>query len=168
MTLEDLSQWSQMVAAVAVIVSLIILIVQNYQAGRFARETALRQQVAGLENISRALYETPGLADIWARGNADFDQLTNEERVRYIAYLTYTLRIWEGLHVTFMRGQIDAAHWRPHTQMLRSVQDMAGPARVWELRKHAFSENFQSFYESNRRQGLAQDIYALRVDDETS
>ena len=165
MTLEYISYLSQTIAAVAVIVSLVILIVQNYQAARFARETAVRQQVEALQNISRALYETPGLADLWTRGNADFDQLSNEERVRYIAFFTYTLRVWEGLHLVFARGQIDAEHWRPHTQMLRSVQDLPGAERIWGLREHVFSDTFQSFYENNRKQESARDIYGLRVDD---
>ncbi len=166
MTLEDLSYLSQIIAAAAVIASLIILIVQNYQAGQFARDSAVRQQVEGLQNISRVIFETPGLADIWARGSAAFDRLSNEERVRYLAFLTYTLRTWEGLHATFARGQLDGALWRAHAQMLRDVQVFQGAERGWALRKHVFSEAFQAFYESNLKQGAPRDIYGLGAKDE--
>lgn len=161
MILEDLSYLSQIIAAAAVIASLVILILQNYQAGRFARDTATRQQIEGLQNISRVIFETPGMADVWARGNAAFDELSNEDRVRFLAFVTYTHRIWEGLHATFARGQLDGALWRAHSQMLRDVQALQGTQRAWELRKHVFSDAFQAFYESNRKQGTARDIYAL-------
>lgn len=161
MTLEDFSYLSQIIAAAAVVASLVVLILQNYQAAQFARHTAVRQQVEGIQNISRAIFETPGLADIWARGNSAFDDLSDEDRVRYLSFLTYTFRIWEGLHSTFERGQLDSALWRAHVQMLRDVQALQGTQKVWEIRKHIFSVAFQNFYESNTRQTVPKDIYAF-------
>jgi hypothetical protein len=45
--------------------------------------------------------------------------------------------------------------------MLRDVQALEGHKRAWALRKHVFSEAFQTFYEANATQGVPRDLYGL-------
>lgn len=162
MTLEEIYYVGQTIAVIAIIGSLVALIAQNHASQKMVRDAAVRTQVEGLQNISRALFETPGLAEIWVRGIVGFDQLSNEERVKFTAFVTYTLRIWEGLHAQFRHRQLGEEVWRGHIQQLRDVQIFDGLKKVWELRRHTFSEEFQEFYESNLAQGTAQDIYGLK------
>ena len=159
MTLADVSNASQAIAGGAVVVSLIILILQNHQANLLARAEATRRQIEGLQNISRMLLEAPGLAELWTRGSSDFEGLPANDRVRFLAWVTYTLRIWEGLHRQHLQGQLDDDLWRAHVQMLRDVQAIDGHQRVWELRKHVFSETFQRFFEANATAGAPRDLY---------
>ena len=161
MTLAQISDASQAVAAVAVVASLAILILQNYQANKLAREEAMRRQIEGLQDISRFLFQTPGMADVWGRGIVDIDTLSNEDKIRFLAFLTYSHRIWEALYLQHMRGQLDEALWRSHKQFLRDVQALNGAKQVWVLRKHIFSEEFQRFYEANVTRSDTHDIYAL-------
>ena len=76
MTLADVSNASQAIAGGAVVVSLIILILQNHQANLLARAEATRRQIEGLQNISRMLLEAPGLAELWTRASRVFRQMT--------------------------------------------------------------------------------------------
>lgn len=166
MTLAEISDASQAIAAIAVVASLVILILQNQQANALARNEARRRQMEGIQSISRAAFETPGLADVWARGTSDFQRLSSEERVRFMAFVTYTHRIWEGLHQEYLRGQLDEGLWHAHAQMLRDVQVLSGVKHAWNIRKHIFSADFQRFYEANADAGIAQDIYGLDVGNE--
>jgi hypothetical protein len=159
MSLEQIYEISQTLASLAVVVSLVILIQQNRQANQLARDAAMRIQVEGLQEISRALYETQGLADVWHRGNTDLSSLSDADRVRYVTFLTYTLRIWEGLHAQQAQGKIDADLWRSHTQLLRSVQALSGAKAVWDLRRHYFSKAFQDFYATNARSEDVRELY---------
>ena len=161
MTLEEIYYVSQSIAAIAIIGSLVALIGQNYASQKMTRDAAVRNQIEGLQNVSRALFETPGMADVWVRGLGSFDQLSNEDRVKFTAFVTYTLRIWEGLHAQFRHRQLDGDIWRGHILQLRDVQNFEGSKKVWELRRHAFSEEFREFYECNLSQGTAHDIYGL-------
>ncbi len=138
MTLEDLSNASQAVAAVAVVASLVILILQNHQANILARAEAMRRQIEGLQDISRILFEAPGIADLWQRGTSNFDGLPTDDRIRFISFVTYTCRIWEGLHRQHLRGQLDDDLWQAHAQMLRDVQAMEGHKRVWSFASMCF------------------------------
>ena len=162
MTLEEIYYVGQTIAAIAIIGSLVALIAQNHAAHKLVRDAAIRSQVEGLQNIPRALFETPGMADVWVRGIENIDQLSNEDRVKFMAFVTYTFRIWEGLHAQFRHSQLDKEVWRGHTQMLRGVQVLAGVKNVWGLRRHAFSQEFQIFYESNLAQAASQDLYELK------
>ena len=162
MTLEEIYYVGQTMAAIAIIGSLVALIAQNHASQKMVRYAAVRNQVEGLRDISRALFETPGLADVWVRGLGGLDQLSNEDRVKFTTFITYTLRIWEGLHAQFRHRQLGEEVWRGHIRQLRDVQNFDGPKKVWELRRHAFSEEFREFYESNLAQGTAQDIYGLK------
>jgi len=164
MTLAQISDASQAIAAVAVVASLIILILQNRQANLLKRDEATRRQMEGSQNILRALFELPGIAEIWRQGIANIDQLTDEDRIKFIAFTTYTLRIWEGSHQEYLRGQLDEGIWRAHAQMLRSVQDFSGIKRVWTLRRFIFSEVFLRFYDAHATQGVAADLYGLGGD----
>ena len=166
MTLAQISDASQAVAAVAVVVSLVILILQNHQANSLARHEARRRHMEGIQNISRAMFETPGLADVWGRGTADFERLSHEDRIKFLTFLTYTNRTWEALHQEHLRGQLDDDLWRAHANMLRDTQALSGVKHAWTLRKHIFSEGFQRFYEANATQGVAMDLYGLVARDE--
>jgi hypothetical protein len=166
MTLAQLSDASQAVAAVAVIASLAILILQNHQANVLARAEAMRRQIEGIADISRQLFEVPGLADVWARGTPDLNRLSNEERIRFLSFITYTHRTWEALHREHLRGHLEDDLWRAHAQMLRNVQALGGVKQAWALRKYVFSEVFQKFYEANAIEGVAMDPYGLAPSDD--
>ena len=165
MTLEGIYYVGQTIAVVAIIGSLIVLIVQNRQAHQLAVDTAVRHQIEGMQNISRSLFETPGLADIWRRGNMGLGHLVEEDRVRYLSFLTYTLRIWETSHAVFIKGDVVEALWISHTRQLRDVQDMEGVKQGWDMRRHVFSEAFQTFYDGNAANGIPKDdMYGLRLE----
>lgn len=120
----------------------------------------------GLQSISRVIFESPGLADVWMRGTAEFESLSNEDRVKFMAFVTYTHRIWEALHLEHLRGRLDDGLWQAHAKMLRDVQALKGVKHAWTVRKHVFSEVFQRFYEANASEGNAQDLYGLHASNE--
>ena len=162
MTLEEIYYVGQTIAAVAIIGSLLALVAQNYAAQKMVRDAAVRNQVEGLQNISRALFESPGMADVWFRGIGGLDHLTDEDRVKYTAFYVYSLRIWEGLYEQFRHRQLGGEVWRGHIQQLRGVQAFEGVKNVWEVRRHTFSGEFQRFYDNNLAQDAARDIYGFK------
>lgn len=163
MTLAQISDASQAVAAIAVVASLFILILQNRQANALNREEATRRQMEGIQNISRFLFETPGLADLWGRGISNFESLSSEDRIRFLTFVTYTNRVWEAMHQEFLRGQLDEGIWRAHERMLNDVQALSGVQIAWSLRKHVFSDAFKEFYEANAAKSVPADLYGLNA-----
>ena len=149
MTLEEIYYVGQTIAVIAIVGSLFALIAQNHAAQKLVRDAAVRNQVEGLQSISRALFETPDLAKVWLRGVEGIEHLSSEERVKFTAYVTYALRIWEGLHAQFQNRQLPENVWLGHVEMLRGMQALTGVKNVWPLRQHAFSKDFQTFYKNS-------------------
>lgn len=149
MSLEEIYYVGQTIAVIAIVGSLFALIAQNRAAQRLAREATVRNQIQGLQNISRALFETPELAGIWLRGIEGIEKLSAEERVKFMAYVTYALRTWEGLYVQFRDGKLPESDWVGHIEMLHGMQALTGVASVWAARGHAFSKEFRDFYEQS-------------------
>ncbi len=152
MTLEDIYYVGQTVAVVAILGSLFAVITQLRQATKqiksaheTARQTALRDQIEGLERMTRTIYETPGLAAVLLRGNQGLGGLSDEERLRYITFCTTAFRVWERLHVQYVAGQIDADLWTTHINELRAQASFQGAKEVWALRGSMFSDAFQQF-----------------------
>ena len=149
MTLEEIYYVGQTIAVVAIVGSLFALIAQNHAAQKLARDATVRNQIEGLQSISRALFETPDLANVWLRGIEGLEHLSSEDRIKFTAYVTYALRIWEGLHAQFRNGQLPEQVWTGHLEMLRGMQVLTGVRNVWASRRHAFSREFQAFYASS-------------------
>ncbi len=149
MGLEEIYYVGQTIAVIAIVGSLLALIAQNRAAHKLAREATVRNQIQGLQNISRALFETPELAGIWLRGIEGIERLSAEERVKFMAYVTYALRTWEGLYLQFRDGKLPESDWLGHIEMLHGLQALTGVASVWAARGHAFSKEFRDFYEQN-------------------
>ena len=150
MTLEEIYYIGQTIAVLLVFGSLVVLIVQVRKANQLAREAANHAQSEGLQAISRALFEATGMAGVWERGTRDLASLDDEERVRFIAFTTYTLRIWEDLHLQYLRGQVADDLWNSHLRLLSSIQNLPGFKDAWEIRRATFSPLFQKLYDGNK------------------
>ena len=60
------------------------------------------------QSVSRMIAENPQLAELWARGSkAGLAKLNDADRVQFVNFLTYVLRIWEELFLQHRRGLID-------------------------------------------------------------
>jgi len=88
MTWEAIGAVAEVVGAVAVVVSLIYLAVQIRQNTRQVEEQGRAQRFAALgvlfdnwRNFRTSVIADPAIASIWRRGNADANQLSEDDRV---------------------------------------------------------------------------------------
>ena len=72
------------------------------------KDAAQRNHMDKAQSVSRMIAENPQLAELWARGSkVGVAQLNEAERVQFVNFLTYVLRIWEELFLQHQRGLID-------------------------------------------------------------
>lgn len=159
MTLDQLAIVSQIVAAVGVIGSLIFVGLQVHQSNRMMRASAIRHHAERIQSVSKAIFESPDLANIWLQGGQDIDTLSPAERVRFINFYVYILRIWEQLHLQKEAGSMDQQMWQANVTILRDIHTMSGAAAAWRLRRHLFSRRFQKFYEGFVMSGVGRPLY---------
>lgn len=104
---------AQVVAAVAVVVSLVYLAVQVKDNTRNLERTVQATRTQGLASICdsfdrwRALLLVPGDLDIWVRGLNDLDSLDREESKRFtIIASTFIWACWFMFHINRQEGLV--------------------------------------------------------------
>ncbi|MBL4871149.1 MAG: hypothetical protein JKX72_09365 [Robiginitomaculum sp.] len=145
MTLENTYYIGQTVAVVAILATLIALIIQMRNANKLTRKAAIQNQLDGLERGTRALFEIPGLADIYYRAFQGEAALTDGERVIFRSYNISILRIWEALHAQYMEGEINQELWENHCKQLSDPALSLGVREVWRYQRRMVSEQFRVF-----------------------
>jgi hypothetical protein len=148
-TLEEMNYVVQMAANVAVIASLVFVVFQVRMGLRMMRDQAARNHNEKVQSISRAMFENADLADLWARcSSAGMVGLTDGERVRFVNFYTYALRVWEELFIQHRNGIMDVVVWKANMRILRDTRPLPGAKEVWAIRRHLFTPDFQAFYEA--------------------
>jgi hypothetical protein len=159
MTLETLNTYGQLIANIAVVVTLIFVAVQLRLSVKMMRHQAMTNHAEKFQSISRMMVEADGVAELWVKGRAGMHDLTDGERARYVNLYCYMLRAIEELHLQHRAGLVDQTFWDSSIQILRDAHPLAGPQEVWALRRHIFTPAFQAFVEDYVRPDAARPLY---------
>lgn len=109
---DTLGNIAEVVASIAVLITLIYLSVQIKQSTETAREAILRNQTDRNMDNSKFMAGTPGMMDIYIRTMDDPDSVTKEERWRFGSYMFgMFLDFQEAYHFHAARRQVD--YWWP-------------------------------------------------------
>ena len=93
MTLEDLGNIGELVAAVGVIISLIYLALQIRQNSRWLR-ASLEQSITDSTNQTiQAAAASPQFSRVVLEGQERFEELTEDEQRQFVLYAIGTFRI---------------------------------------------------------------------------
>jgi len=149
MSLAQVNAAVQIVANLAVVASVIFLAFQARLGIQMLKDAAERNHMDKHQSVSRMVSENPQLAELWARGSTTgIAKLTDAERVQFVNFFSYVLRIWEELFLQHRKGMIDDALWKANVQILCDTRPMPGARDVWDVRRHQFTAAFQEFYDS--------------------
>lgn len=163
MSLGKIGDLVQAGANVAVLASVLFLAVQARLGIQMLKDSAQRNHMDKAQSVSRMIAENAQLAELWARGSkVGIAGLSEAERVQFINFYTYVLRIWEELLFQHRRGLIDDEMWQANARILRDTKPMTGARDAWATRRHLFTEAFQQFYES-RDDSQARPLYQAEV-----
>lgn len=145
MSLNDIYLLSQIIAAVAIVASLLFVGLQVRQTNRMMREAASRNHAEKFQSVSRAMFEVPIMAPLLAKGLDGMEALNPVERMQFVNLTSWVLRIFEELHRQFEAGLIDKPWWEANTRVWARTFKAAGPRAAFELRRDAYSPAFQKF-----------------------
>ena len=148
MTLEQASLIAQIVSALAVIGSLIFVGVQLRQATNAVRASTSQAHSTTYHAIVENIVENGDFARIWREGLADFDSVSADKRVRFVAQVSALFRYYESSRVQWLRGQLDQEHWFSIERQVESLAAQPGIQSWWQLRQHWHSDDFRRWFEA--------------------
>ena len=159
MSLEDLGNVGELVAAIGVIISLLYLAVQikgDARAKRAAMTHAQSQANAGFASI---LATGPEVAELYFRGIHDYASLRGAELVQFAALMTHMFRLYEDQFLQWTEGDLDPQVWHGLDAAIDDFCSLPGLQAWWKTRSHWFAEQFQALIEKKISQQRPATIY---------
>ncbi len=146
--LRKIHKVGELVAAVAVVVSLVFVgyeVQQNSQAQtRTATEAVVRDFVGSIRSLST----NADMACIYSEGVQDFESLSGSERLRFSAYSLGVFYAIQEMHNLRQHDAIEPGIWRGFDELSQEVMQLPGTGQWFATRRNWFSEEFQTYFDS--------------------
>ena len=146
MNLQELVALAEIVSALAVMLTLIVLIISIRQNTRSQKALVVDSLAAAIASINVLAMESHALGSAISRATADWASATREERIVAHYFLFSLFKLLENAWYQQKAGILDKAQWLGWETMLRKYYHADGVRRVWwPGRKNAYSPEFQKF-----------------------
>ena len=146
MNLPMLVAIAEIVSALAVVLTLVLLIVSIRQNTRSQKALVVDSLAAAITSINVPAMESAALGSALAKVTADWSSASREERIIAHYFLFSLFKLLENAWYQQIAGILDRAHWLGWESLLRKYYHAEGVRRVWwPSRRHAYSPEFQNF-----------------------
>ena len=136
--------FGEIIGASAVIASLAYLAVQIRNQNIESRIASIHEVLAGFRT-EIAAFRTPELAQLLAKGSANFEGLSDAEKIQFVAMIQGPLRFWEEAYYQQKADRLSAQLWGGIHAQMRDFISTDGAQKVWELRAHTYSDEFRDY-----------------------
>src|SRR5256886_16443909 len=146
MNLQVLVALAESVSALAVTLTLIVLIISIRQNTRSQKALAVDSLAAAITSINVPAMKSHILGSALSKATADWDSASREERIIAHFFLFSFFKLLENAWYQQRAGILDQAQWIGWETLLRKYYHGDGVRRVWwPGRQDACSPEFQKF-----------------------
>src|SRR3954447_6599423 len=147
MNWEMLSAIGQMVAAVAVIPSLIYLAVQIREQNKERRRAGINILTAQWSELVRSAQDSREFAILFLKGVRSFHGLDAPDKLRFTAFFSRFTRNCQGMFIYYRDGALEKALWHEVERTMSDYFAYPGVREWWETRKHWLTDEFRAVVE---------------------
>jgi len=147
MTLDQWARIAEIIAAIAVVVSLVYLAVQMRQNTIAVRLNTAHSVTNELQGMFSLIASDESLAEVFAQAATE-PELPTVARIRFHTFMGNFMRVYENAYLQKRAGAIDEAQWEGISRMIIDCKEMAAFCAYWKDRKHWFSNDFQKHMET--------------------
>lgn len=147
-TLAKVLQVGEIIAAVAVVVSVVFVALEVRQNSRAQIRSTTQSAVSDYVGSLELLAANADLACLYARSAQDYEALSGSERLRFSAFYMATYYQLQEMHRLAEEGAIDADTWSGFHALLRETTRYPGVRQWFALRRDWFSERFQTYIDT--------------------
>ena len=154
MSLDDLGNIGELVAAIGVIASLIYLAVQIRQNTRSVRAATHHSAMRGASETQNVLAQSNDAARVFRIGSREPGELTEDERLRFDSMLLSIFMWFEDAFFQYQQSMVDREYWEGRQRALLSQLKRPGTASWWTRRSHFFARSFVSYVNQLTQQAM--------------
>lgn len=145
-TLKDLGDIGNVVAAVGVIISLLV-VAWEIHGNTKALHADVRLQMVQLNKQSLEWLRDPSFTELAARAEEGVSALSDTERRQYLAYMVGIFDQWEQGYLSYRDGLMEESVWTAWNEGMRAETANKGSRQIWALLKPYYNKEFQSHIE---------------------
>ena len=147
MNWDAIAAIGEILGAGAVVVSLMYLAAQIRIQNKESRMAAMHEISLGFRESLNKFGEKE-IADIFVRGNKDFDSLTEVETLRLITSCAAFFRSWEEAYIQNEGGRLEPRIWNTINRFYTTIFAAPSFQQVWSIRKDQFDDIFREFVDN--------------------
>lgn len=138
---------SEVIAAIAVVISLIYLATQIRQATRTARATTRNAIAESAQRLSQDVIDNREMAEIFVK-HLNGERLNAVETLRMQARCYRDMRHWENIYYQVREGLMTAEEWSGFRKNLAALFAVAAYREYWEHEAELYSDAFREQIDS--------------------
>lgn len=147
MTIQDLGNLGEFIAAIATLGTLAYLAAQIRQNTRFIRASSFQASSRDTFDIIDQVALDPELNRIYFAGTRDYASLSPEDRRRFGTYMSSMLGRWENLVFQGEQGVLDPMEFSFFYENLRVAFSQPGTQQWWAKARHLYQPKVQRVIE---------------------
>jgi hypothetical protein len=157
--LEQITMVGELIASVAVVISLIYLGRQMRQNTQAVQINAAQEYVQMFNTFTSELGGTEEMADIWYRGTSNYESLTKIEVVRFHALVAQWMKIMESAYQQWKHGAVDDDTWIGISNLQKDTVCMPGIVIWREIRGHWHGPEFLNWIDEFMQSSDGKPLY---------
>jgi hypothetical protein len=137
----------EILGAMAVFLSLVYLASQIRAQNRESRISSVHEITEAFRQSLEVL-SVPEMAQIYVKGVINIDELSDWERISFIAMVQGFLRVWEEAYYQHSEQRLDDGNWGAMDTQFGDAISSTGFQQVWLLRKAYYRKEFRDYVDS--------------------
>lgn len=143
MTLEQYAQIGEIIAAIAVIASLIYVARELHQNTSQTRFTVAENQIAISKHMVKPVVEDRAFAELWAKGDSEFDALDPIDQQRLILFEWQAINAWSNAFEYRQQNLLSDAEWHHQLWIYKNMGRRESVRAAWSNFKSSYEKPFQ-------------------------
>jgi len=148
MSLSDIASIGSLVSGVAVLVSLIYLSLQMKQNTKHTRALIHQGRTEGIADWLNELASDPTLMEIYLRGTAGDQTMSDVEAARFVVVSTARFYSFEDQFYQHSEGLLSEARYAGLVTAAKGSLRYPGSRTTWLLMRGSFESGFQGFMDN--------------------
>lgn len=149
MSLETIYYWSQIVAVVAIVATLVAILVQAHQTNKIARADLTLSMWMQTGAMRYSLFDSPEKADLMQRALYGAAPLTDAEKWRLGSALGMAIGAFEAALRLRARGLVEAAAYERNLHTTRLYMQSPRVRKWWRnVRERGFDPSFRQIVDA--------------------
>jgi hypothetical protein len=142
MNWDAIGALSEVIGAMAVVVTLLYLAIQLKQNRRDVQSNNFHQISISFNDLNRQIAGDPELSRIYSIGFTDYESLSSLEKTQFELIFFTALRVYDSLYYQVKRGTGDLDLWEAELETLRWFCSTPGGRKCWEQLTLRVSKSF--------------------------